>query len=227
MEPIPLTVQYCMHPGICKFPNENFYDGKLETDESVERRHSGFRFSEWIDAFTRRTNHSAVQRRCMFVDVEDGVLQQEMSGTSKVNLANACVVFRLVSSMVNEGHIPASDIMVLCYYLAQTRLLRELLKQHYPDIRTLTVDSSQGGESSVVVLDSVTPGGKEYPIGFVKDPNRLNVGLARAKDGDCSVWAERQKLPYVRDREVADRSLPRVGPKCKRVSEQTPIPSIS
>lgn len=180
--PITLKRQYRMHPDICRFPNKNFYEETLVTDGSVMARRSGSLFCNWVNHYTKRQK-SEPAPRCVFMNVQDGELEQERGGTSKVNLANACVVFRLVSSMVNDGGIPAADILVMSYYLAQTRLLRQLLRGFFSVVRVRTVDASQGGESSVVVLDSVTPGGPEFPIGFVRDPNRLNVGLTRARDG--------------------------------------------
>ena len=48
-----------------------------------------------------------------------------------------------------------------------------------PDIRVATVDSFQGQESDFVVFSAVRAGNSR--IGFVKDMQRLNVAITRAK----------------------------------------------
>ena len=35
------TICLMQHPAICEFPSQAFYEGKLKTDASVVRRHSG------------------------------------------------------------------------------------------------------------------------------------------------------------------------------------------
>ncbi|KAI9764370.1 MAG: hypothetical protein M1840_008508 [Geoglossum simile] len=113
----------------------------------------------------------------------DGELLQELKGTSKVNLANADIIRDVVRSMISDGGIDPRAMMIICYYKAQVRLIsNELRRTGNSSVRVATVDSSQGGESEVVIIDTVTPGG-DYPLGFVKDPNRLNVALTRARDG--------------------------------------------
>jgi superfamily I DNA and/or RNA helicase len=179
MQSTELNVQYRMHPSICSNPNGMFYGGRLIDADWVKNRPIGGQFEVWA----RRHESCRVDDRSIFISVSDGELLQERKGTSKVNLANADVVCSVVKSMVKSGGIEPSDILIICYYKAQVRLIGSTLRRSdLASVRVATVDSSQGGESGVVILDTVTPGG-EYPLGFVKDPNRLNVALTRARDG--------------------------------------------
>ena len=41
MRNINITKPFLQHKAICEFPSKAFYGGKLKTDQSVERRHSG------------------------------------------------------------------------------------------------------------------------------------------------------------------------------------------
>jgi AAA domain len=176
-----LSVQYRMHPSISKFPNQSFYGGKLQDHDSVKESEEGKRFQNWA----KRFESCIFGRRSIFVNVEDGELLQEAQGFSKVNLANAGVADSIVRSMVKFG-IPASDILVLSFYKAQVSLLRRLLSENETvrDVRVQTVDSAQGSESSIIVLDVVAAGGT---VGFIKQPNRMNVALSRAKDGMVTI----------------------------------------
>jgi len=179
LRPIELTMQYRMHPSICAFPNGNFYGSQLSNNDCVLHRHIGDRFEAWA----RKYHKCRREDRSVFISVEDGELLQELKGTSKVNLANADVICNVVQSMINDGGIEPKAIMIICYYKAQVRLISSTLRRaNNYSVKVVTVDSSQGGEAGVVILDTVTPGG-DYPLGFVKDANRLNVALTRARDG--------------------------------------------
>jgi hypothetical protein len=61
------------------------------------------------------------------------------------------------------------------YYRAQVKAIKSAL----PDIRVSTVDSFQGQESDFVVFSAVRAGSSH--IGFLKDMQRLNVAITRAK----------------------------------------------
>ncbi|KAF6227423.1 hypothetical protein HO133_008867 [Letharia lupina] len=46
-----------------------------------------------------------------------------------------------------------------------------------------TTDSAQGKEYDFVILDLVSPGGRQYALGFRTDPRRMCVALSKAKIG--------------------------------------------
>jgi regulator of nonsense transcripts 1 len=174
-----LRVQYRMHPSISRFPNDNFYGGKLFDHYSSQERGVGQMFEKWA----RKYRGCASGQRSIFVSVNDGQLLRETGGFSKINTVNAGVVRDIVNSMVTYG-IPVKDVIVFSFYKAQVALIKRLLAVEGPQgIRVETVDSSQGSENAIVVIDVVTPGGEDGPMGFVKDPNRMNVSLTRARDG--------------------------------------------
>lgn len=71
------------------------------------------------------------------------------------------------------------SIYVITPYNAQRNLIAEHFAEDRMDHHVLSIDSSQGREFDLVFVSMVrTKGGA-----FVKDENRINVGLTRAKHG--------------------------------------------
>lgn len=57
-----------------------------------------------------------------------------------------------------------------------------LLKKAGFPIQVRSIDGSQVKEAQIVIVDTVTPGGR-YPLGFVADKKPMNVALSRAQSG--------------------------------------------
>lgn len=146
-----------------------------------------------------------------------------------MNHANATTAIDFVSDMLklNETKgekVKASMIRILCYYQGQARLLRDMIKttdwspEDKKAIEVSTVDSYQGKEARIVIVDTVAArakmfaltwldqdapddaedfGGEDYikagqVTGHVKNPHRLNVALTRGKD--CTVVLGQEAL---------------------------------
>ena len=94
------------------------------------------------------------------INVKHGVSRIEVNGTSLVNHANADRIIALIKEMLDVG-VQAPEIKILSYYQGQRRLLRSKIdgttwSQDVKDaVEVHTVDSFQGKESSVVILDMV------------------------------------------------------------------------
>jgi len=73
------------------------------------------------------------------------------------------------------------SVACLAFYDAQTEGIRERLRnlpeKEYVNIKALNVDKFQGHESDIVFLSMV----RNKKVGFMDNPNRLNVALTRAK----------------------------------------------
>lgn len=69
------------------------------------------------------------------------------------------------------------------------------VQRNLAGIQLRTVDGFQGGEAPIVLLDLVIT---DHP-GFVREPNRLNVTLTRARDGLIVVTDVRNN-ELIRDR---------------------------
>ncbi|WP_232703115.1 AAA domain-containing protein [Halobacterium wangiae] len=162
-----LRRQYRMHEAIATFPNETFYDGRLETAD---------RNADWtLDGFPPVS----------VVDVA-GDERREERGASVRNPREATVVADRVASLLDSGVAPA-DVGVIAAYSGQVREIRSRLGNLDRDTHGLTVDtvdSFQGGEREAVVVSFArsNPAGNAGFLEHPKEgPRRLNVALTRAR----------------------------------------------
>jgi hypothetical protein len=161
-----LRRQYRMHEEIVAFPNEAFYDGKLETAD--ENR-------DWTVAGLEPL---------VVYDVSAG--EERTSGKSYRNPAEADVVADEVEMLRQRG-VPESDIGVITPYTGQVGCIRNALTEldeRTGAIKVNTVDSFQGSEREVILLSLVRSNDRNES-GFLtagdEGKRRLNVSLTRAK----------------------------------------------
>ncbi len=172
-----LNVQYRMHPDIAHCVNELFYDGNIANHPSTRSRPDARLFGSWA----RKKFH--VAHNSVFIHVGGNQsLYRERRGGSSVSPKSAATVIYLIRTMRDEG-ITEDKIRVLTPYRGQLRLLRSIFPSRGLNVMVSTVDDSQGDEAPFVILDLAVQGGALYGGGFLKDVNRMNVALSRAKDG--------------------------------------------
>jgi len=165
-----LTMQYRMHSLIAELPSILFYDNKLETDRTIERKY----LSEGANKI--------FQKPINFIELKDG--EEERSGTSWINKIEANDIVKMVKSLLKSG-IRAEDIGIITPYSGQKRLLIEKLHddgQLKEKLKIASVDEFQGGERKYIIISTVRSNnyGK---VGFLNDERRLNVAITRAKFG--------------------------------------------
>ncbi|RAL64195.1 hypothetical protein DID88_002088 [Monilinia fructigena] len=144
---------------------------------------------------------------------EDNVKVKEMrdnvdSTSSKSNGYEANMILKCVKYLAQQGY-GSDQLVVLTPYLGQLRLLREKLatendlilndldkydliraglyvdtgvKKSKPTLKISTVDNYQGEESDIVLV-SMTRSNSRKDIGFMSQPQRLNVLISRARNG--------------------------------------------
>ena len=168
-----LKVQYRMQRQICDLINSTFYDGSLQSSPTIATRPHipPINHTTGIPQLDNSLNPAVP---IAVIDVE-GI--EERRGYSILNQANLKVDSLLVDSLCSAGLV-ARQIGVITPYKEQQRLLSATLSNR-ADVGT--VDSFQGQERDVVILDLVRANpGKE--VGFTLDSNRLNVALSRARE---------------------------------------------
>lgn len=164
-----LDTQYRMDPEILRFPNEQFYDGRIQSGENVRNR------------------LPAIMKPVGFVDTSRRSFE-EMENFSFKNIQEASLIRALIRQdpdikmLLNQDkEKPVNSrvrVVVITPYSAQKSLLEtELKKIKGLNWSVATVDSFQGQESDIIIFSSV----RTVRIGFVDDPQRLNVALTRAK----------------------------------------------
>jgi superfamily I DNA and/or RNA helicase len=162
-----------LHPDVCRFTSEVFYEDRLEPRENLARQQlhwaaplggTGLR---WIEV--------------------------EHEGNHSRSLEEAELVSQLAAELVNGGaewtdadgrrkplHWP--DVLIVAPYNAQVRAIRDRLPEVARD-RVGTVDKFQGQQAAVVFYSLTTSSPEEAPHGmeFLYSLNRLNVATSRAR----------------------------------------------
>ncbi|HXU46616.1 MAG TPA: DEAD/DEAH box helicase, partial [Thermoanaerobaculia bacterium] len=176
-----------LHPGICAFTSEQFYEGRLRSLDGLERQ--------------------ALHAPAPFDESGLYFLPVEHEGNQSSSDEEATVVAALVRSWLEAGAewtdrhgarapLALDDVLVVVPYNAQIRRLQDLL----PGIRIGTVDKFQGQEAPVVIYSMVTSSPEDAPRGmeFLYSRNRLNVATSRARCACVLVASPRLLEPECR-----------------------------
>ena len=175
-----LDIQYRMHPDICKFSSDEFYDERLQTGPDVAN------IALPLSQFPWPTSGRRVFVPC---ESSEDLGRQSKSNHGQVQtckaicklLTNTPLVNDLsqdVSSRVSDGASLTKEIVILTPYTRQ----RELLQIALPTFTVSSIDGFQGREAKIVVFVTVRSNAS-YDIGFLKDLRRLNVAMTRATAG--------------------------------------------
>lgn len=184
-----LNTQYRMHSDICEFPSDEFYDGRLLTSASLQLQPSLFSYQ---------------RHRCplLFGKVEGeeqslNVTSEEGNLNSKANPKEAEQAVRLARLLVSQSVAPR-DIVILTPYNAQVaEVSKRLQTLGLSEVTACTIMKSQGSEWRYVIFSTVRSTSAELldsrptyswlrqHLGFLSDPNQINVALTRAKEGLC------------------------------------------
>lgn len=171
---LPLTQQFRMHPDICSFVSDAFYDGILQTAKSVTPE---------MRASSPEINHG---KALTFVNIPIS-RGAEASGVSKSRWAEVEVIGKDVRHILDVD--PKASIGIITFYSAQAQMIRRHLDSFLNDvekgnIEVGTVDAFQGKEFDYVLLSCVRSNsprdGKPPMVGFLEKPNRLCVAFSRS-----------------------------------------------
>jgi uncharacterized protein len=170
-----------MHPAVCKFTSQVFYEDRL-----TSRSHVGSRVIAghpwisgaglWFVPVVHEANRNSSDEE---VEVIAGIVE---------SLLGPCVTrFRSES---NIGRMELKDILVVAPYNAQ---VSDLLARLPEGARVGTVDKFQGQEAPVVIYSLTTSTPEDAPRGmeFLYSLNRLNVATSRAESAVIVVGSPR------------------------------------
>lgn len=159
-----------LHPEICTFNSELFYEGRLFSRPGLEKQHV---------KSTGRLKGAGLR-----------YLPVEHSGNQNSSREEADAVHGLVNSILESGTtwvnrdgveaiITLDDILIIAPYNAQVFELQERI----PGGRIGTVDKFQGQEAPIVIYSVTTSSHLDAPRGmeFLYSANRFNVATSRAK----------------------------------------------
>ncbi|QIX01542.1 hypothetical protein AMS68_007059 [Peltaster fructicola] len=194
-----LTKQHRMRPQISALVRRLMYP-ELEDGESVLSR---------PDMSGLQKNVIFIDHQ--HAEVSDGRIKDRQDGTStasRQNVFEAKMILKIVKYLAQQGYGTDKQV-VLTPYLGQLRLIMDELKDDHDPVlsdldshdlvkaglltsasadlkrqplRISTIDNFQGEESDVVIV-SLTRSNDHGDIGFMSEPQRLNVLLSRARNG--------------------------------------------
>ncbi|XP_077192077.1 3'-5' exoribonuclease HELZ2 [Paroedura picta] len=188
-----LDIQYRMQSDICRFPSNTFYDSKLKTFAGLIRRSSVF-FHSYNMCCPIIFGHIEGKEKSLMVSTEDG------NENSLSNLEEAEQVVRIAKQLTLDKTLQPEHIAVLTPYNAQVVEVKKLLAQErLSDVTVCTIMKSQGNEWKYVIVSTVrscsrsgidkkpTIAWQKKQLGFVTDPNQINVCITRAQEGLCII----------------------------------------
>jgi uncharacterized protein len=165
-----LTETRRLHPDVCAFTSEIFYEGRLTSrPENAQQRlntsdpldGTGLRFAPIEHSGNQNESPEEVERVAAMVE---GLLRTRATWTNKEGKTNA---------------LGLQDILIVAPYNAQVSALIDKL----PGARVGTVDKFQGQEAPLVLYSMATSTPEDAPRGmeFLYSLNRLNVAVSRAR----------------------------------------------
>lgn len=162
-----------MHPDVCSFTSEVFYEGRLEGIEGLEQQAvfgagelagTGLRF--WPVPHEGNTNESPEEAEVV------------------ASLVAELRTRRWRKQDGSEGPVTAEDILVVTPYNAQIREIDQAFRRlGIEHVRVGTVDKFQGRQGAAVIYSMASSSVEEAPRGteFLFDLHRLNVATSRAR----------------------------------------------
>ncbi|XP_020390062.2 helicase with zinc finger domain 2 isoform X1 [Rhincodon typus] len=193
---VMLNVQYRMHEEICQFPSQKFYKGKLETDPTLAHR------SPSVFCHRGKMHCPIIFGHILGDEISLMVSTEEGNENSRANKLEAEKAVFIVKQLTFAKIIP-SEIAVLTPYNAQVLEINKLLNaKGITGVNVCTIIKSQGSEWRYVILSAVrslpqkeidkqpSKAWLKKHLGFITDPNQVNVALTRAKEGLCILGNE-------------------------------------
>lgn len=169
-----LDTTWRMHPEVCRFVSQSFYEGRLKARHENENQ---------------KLILSGHAREILKADSGISFIPVEHVGNTQSSSEEGEAIQTLTQLLVGQKYsdknskiqkLKPSDILVVTPYNAQVRLLESMLGDQ---ISVGTVDKFQGQEAIVVIVSLCLSKGEVGPRGvdFVLDMHRINVAVSRAK----------------------------------------------
>jgi len=165
-----LGTTWRLHPDICRFTSEQYYEDRLDSREGLERQVIG-------------GSHRFTGAGLFYVPVAH-------KGNRNQSNEEIEAIREVLAELLQPGStwthadeetkpLTAHDIKIIAPYNAQV----VALQQAFPKIHVGTVDKFQGQEAPVIIYSMASSSTEESPRGmsFLFSPNRLNVASSRAR----------------------------------------------
>jgi uncharacterized protein len=168
-----LAKTWRMHPELCRFISDAFYDGRLEPAEVTAQQR--LILDSDADGALAPTGLRFVE-----VEHEHNTQRSEEEARRLDEAYRALLGQQWVNQKGETKEITREHILVVSPYNMQVNLLKSTLPRV---ARVGTVDKFQGQEAAVVLISLASSTGENIPRGleFLFSRNRLNVAISRAR----------------------------------------------
>lgn len=177
-----LEFQHRMHPDISNFPRRFIYnnDSLIDPPYMETERH-------W--------NYTRYKNRCIWLHAIDNSNSSQTINEKEIEIIitelNKFLDFTKSNPSPPDRKRSFWEVAILTFYLEQESAIRKQLRKKFKSnnfqhfwtknrtvhIQLCTVDRFQGHEAEIVFLSFV----RNYELGFLNSPNRLNVAITRAR----------------------------------------------
>jgi uncharacterized protein len=164
-----LPVTWRLHPKICEFTSEIFYENRLKSKPGLEKQLiSGGTPFDGAGLFYVPVEHRGNQSKSL----------EEVEAVVKI-IEKLLATGKWTSEDNKTSPLQNEDILIVAPYNAQVAALMEKL----PGFHIGTVDKFQGQQAPVVIYSMTSSSPEDAPRGmsFLYNLNRLNVATSRAK----------------------------------------------
>ena len=160
-----------LHPKICSYISERFYDSRLYSHEEASNRKIEIKNSSF------NLNNPGIS--IIATEHEFNTQKSEEEGEIIKNLYKDLLKAKFSSDDLNRK-IELSDILVVAPFNVQVNYLQQILPKNS---RVGTIDKFQGQEAPISIISMISSDQESVPrgINFLFSPNRLNVAISRAQ----------------------------------------------
>lgn len=184
-----LLVNNRAYGNLHRLPSDIFYDGEMVSGHSAEENYppSTLHLKGYLEKLTGRPN---LQENRLIVSFAESA--EQMFRTSFWNPMHHEWVVGQVKRLLEDDKFQSTSgepgtVMIQTPYSTAYRQYQAEVRQ-WPEewqarVLVLTVDKAQGNQADVVFLDMV----RTTSVGFMDDPQRLNVAITRARQAEVIV----------------------------------------
>lgn len=159
-----------LHPNICRYTSEIFYDNRLQSLEGLDRqRISGHPKLSGAGLWFVPVHHEGNQNSSI----------EEVEYVAKIMESFMSPRVKWIDHLNQKRILSIDDVLIVAPYNAQVAALSARL----PGARVGTVDKFQGQQAPIVIysLSSSSPEDAPHGMKFLYSMNRLNVATSRAQ----------------------------------------------
>ena len=159
-----------MHPNICSFDSEMFYESRLHAVDGLEKqRVEGNTQFQGSGLFYKAVIHQG----------NNNLSLEEIDEIEKITIELTKGDVFWYDEKNNKNILQRSDIKIIKPYNSSVFELQKRIQ----NIEIGTVDKFQGQEAAVIIYSVASSSAEDAPRGmdFLYSPNRFNVAVSRAK----------------------------------------------